>query len=708
MTERIKKLIELTLKGEMHVVPRNVDFSQYDKSSPDYVNEDVSRLCEYIIKQEPVINEYCSFTGRFNFDGSVIGDAFKRGGHANTFAALSKYYLKPIDNLSTMEWQHATASYFKVLENGIEGIKEEIALSLKLHTEPQEQEFLRGLNAVADAMIEWSELCSNKVSEFAKTIADPDVKQRLERLSSALLRVPRYKPECFYEAVLSIFVCFSADPDSVGTLDRFLTPFYERDIKSGVLTRDEAREYLQELFLMLQASTPISSVHFTRGGESHFCIGGYLPNGEDAFNELSALIVESLIELPTFIPQITLRWTKKLSSEAFRFVLDCERNDPHKRIAYTNDDKRIKCFTENCNIPFEDAVQYTMVGCNEPAFLGAITGSTSKGNILRCMETLFHSKSSLIVNANSYDEFYSLFENELFADLQQIYDYDDMYNAERAKDINYISCLFFNGCIENAKTLTQGGCNIAIASPMLIGITNLIDSLIIVKQFVFQEKFFSMQDLISALHSNWAGYEDMRTIILKRGCFWGNDDVLSNSVAQQLYQSLYNFLKGKKNLFGYQWLVGDLLGYNEHHKMFGEKTLATPDGRCNYDLIKFGIGQSEGKDREGLTALLNSIAKCDANAIACGSTITNLYLDKKLVSEQANFEKLADMLEIFFNQGGVHFQLTYASKDDLVSAKASPENYKSLRVRVTGFSDYFVKLKPSIQDDIICRTVHRS
>ena len=88
--------------------------------------------------------------------------------------------------------------------------------------------------------------------------------------------------------------------------------------------------------------------------------------------------------------------------------------------------------------------------------------------------------------------------------------------------------------------------------------------------------------------------------------------------------------------------------------------------------------------------------------------IRNLYLDEKLVSEQANFEKLADMLEIFFNQGGVHFQLTYASKDDLVSAKASPENYKSLRVRVTGFSDYFVKLKPSIQDDIISRTVHRS
>ena len=116
--------------------------------------------------------------------------------------------------------------------------------------------------------------------------------ENLQTLSKALLNVPENKPSSFYEAVLTIYLCFSADPDSVGTLDRYLTPFYEKDIKNGTITKEQAKEYLQELFLMLQAATRRESKWFTRGGESHFCIGGYLPNGEDGFNDLSKLILD--------------------------------------------------------------------------------------------------------------------------------------------------------------------------------------------------------------------------------------------------------------------------------------------------------------------------------------------------------------------------------------------------------------------------------
>ena len=120
-----------------------------------------------------------------------------------------------------------------------------------------------------------------------------------------------------------------------------------------------------------------------------------------------------------------------------------------------------------------------------------------------------------------------------------------------------MSSLFFNGCIENAKSLTQGGGDVVIASPMLIGITNVIDSLITVKQFVFDEKMFTMRKLAGALKADWHGYEDLRTVILKKEKFFGNDDVLSNSVAQRLYESFYDYLKDKRNVFGYHWLIGD-------------------------------------------------------------------------------------------------------------------------------------------------------
>lgn len=703
MTERIKKLTELTLSGQMYADTVKTTYDEADLLLPRQQMES-KRVCEYILNQEPKLTEYSCLTGFFNFDGSVVGDAFRRGGHKATQEAFKLFCLKPIDNLSTMEWQHATADYTKVLNKGIRGIIYDIEESLTCHNEPEQVEFLLALKRVATALIAWAHKCSERALTLSLTTQNEEYRNNLKKLSEALFRVPENAPETFYEAVLCIYLCFSADPDSVGTLDRYLYPFYKRDIKNGTLTKEEAAEYLQELFLMLQAATRITSSNFTRGGESHFCVGGYLPNGEDGFTELSRLIVESMIDLPTYIPQVTLRWTKKTPREVFRFMLDCERKDPHKRIAFQNDEKRIKCYTEICGIPFERAVGYTTVGCNEPAFLGAITGSNSKINFLRSMETVFHKKSKLIENNASFDDFFDIFKKELLSDLERAYEYDNFYNKQRAQDINYISSLVFNDCIENAKSLTQGGGNTVIASPMCLGITNVVDSLCVVKQFVFDEKLFPMSELIAALKADWQGYEDMRMLILKKGKFFGNDDDTSNYIAQKLYRELYDFLKDKTNLYGYHWLIGDLLGYNIHHKWFGEKTLATPDGRYNGDMLKFGLGQSEGRDREGLSALLNSIAKVDPNGIGCGSTVTNITLDEQLIKNDDNFEKTVDLLLTYFQNGGVHFQLTYVSKDDLICAKETPDEYKHLRVRVTGFSDYFVKLNEAIQDDIIART----
>jgi len=705
MTERIQTLCQLTLEGSMAVSPVSVTFDPADELlSTDEM--DVKRLTEYILAQEPLVTEYSAFTGFFKFDGSVVGDAFKRGGHRHTGEGMAQYYLHPVENLSTMEWQHATADYRKVLQKGIRGLIAEIEESLAVHHAPEEISFLQGLRRTAEAMIGWAHKCADRAAAFGEKASDTSVKVRMGKLSETLRRIPEYPPENFYEAVLCIYVCFSADPDSFGTLDRYLHSFYEQDITAGVLTREQAKEYLQELFLMVQAATNVNSPQMTRGGESHFCIGGYLPDGTDGFRDISRLIVEALTDLPTYIPQITLRWTKKMSHADFRWVMDMERKDPHKRIAFTNDEKRLQCYTEVCGFPYERAVNYTMVGCNEPAFLGAITGSNSKGNLLRCVETLFHQKTDELIACTDYDTFYTLFEKELFSDLDRIYQYDNHYNTYRAGDVNYISSLFFNDCIENARSLTQGGGDVVIAAPMLLGIPNVIDSLIVVKQFVYNEKLLTIAELADALQKNWEGYEDIRTVILKKGCFFGNDDDLSNGVAAGLYDSLYRYLHGKRNLFGYPWLVGDLLGYNEHHRWFGEKTKATPDGRYDGENLKFGLGQSGGRDRNGLTALLNAIAKVDPHAIACGSTVTNISIDEQLIINDAAFEKTVDLFETYFKNGGVHFQLTYVSREDLLAAKETPEDYRHLRVRVTGFSDYFVKLAGSIQDDIIERTTH--
>ena len=703
MNERISALCNLTMKGEMYVGPIATEFDRMDIFLSE-TERDVKHICEYILNQEPKLTEFQTMSGFFRFDGSVPGVAFNRSGHKHTAELMKDFYLKQIDNLSVMEWQHATADYKEVLRIGISGIVEKIDKSLKNHTAPEEIEYLNGLRKIAKTLISWCEKCSKRVLEFSKTVENPKYRANLERLSKTLLKAPINAPENFYEACLTIYLCFSCSLDSVGTLDRYLSRFYFADLEAGRITREEAGEYLQELFLMLQAATPITSHNFTRGGESHFCVGGYLPDGSDAYNDLSKLILESLTDLPTYIPQVTLRWTKTQPREVLRFAMDLERKDKNKRIAFQNDEQRIKAYTEICDFKYEDAVSYTTVGCNEPAFPGGIVGSTSKANLVKSMETIFHRRADELKSLKSFDEFYDLYMSELFSDLDIAYAFDDKCNAVRARDINYVSALFFNGCVEKAKSPTRGAGDVCVCAPMLLGITNVIDSLIVVKQFVFDEKIVTMEELIAALQSNWQGYEELNLLIKKKGDFFGNDTVRSNEIAQRFFESLYNFLKGKKNLFGYPRLIGDLLGYNEHHKWFGEKTLATPDGRYNGELIKFGFSQGGGHDREGLSALLNSVAKADPRGVRCGSTVTNITLDEALIKNDDNFEKTVALFENYFKMGGVHFQLTYVSKEDLICAKESPDDYKHLRVRVSGFSDYFVKLNESIQDDIISRT----
>lgn len=703
MKKRIAELAKLTLAGKMYVTPEKTEFDRMDIFLDEH-ERDVKRICEYIRNQRPLLTKYSALTGFFNFDGScgIVGDIFHRGGHRNTGELDRYFYKKPIDNLSTMDAQHGTADFKQVLSVGIPGIIKKIEQSAASHTEPEKIIFLNHLKEIAETIIFWLKKCCEITLEFSETVTEPEYKHNLIKLAHALSNLTAAPPKTFLEAVLTIYVCFSFNPDSIGTLDRYLSDFYFNDLKQGILSKEEAYDYIQELLLMVQAATPFDCPYFARGGQSHFCIGGRDKNGHDCYNELSELIIESLIDLPTYIPEITLRWTNDLPKSTFRHILELERNDKNKRIAFTNDDKRIAAFTKICGFPYEEAVNFTLVGCNEPAMLGGMCASSSHANLAHAIETLLHHKKEALLKTKSFDECYALFKQLLYTDLDRIYDYDDLYNRKRGKDINYVSCLFSNGCIENGKSITQAGVNFAVSNVMFLGNVTVIDSLSVIKQFVFDEQIVTMEQLTNALSANWVGYEALRAEILKRGHFFGNDDDTSNYVAKKLYTDLYHYIKNKKTTYGYPALIGDHTGYMMHFKWFGEKTAATPDGRYYGDPLSYGLFQTNGKDRNGLTALMNSITKLDEHGIS-SATVTNFSLDNSYIMNPEVFEKTVDLLETYFKNGGIHFQLNYLEKEDLLKAKANPAQYPNLRVRVTGYSEFFSKLDAPIQDSVIAR-----
>lgn len=707
MTERIKKLTELTLSGSMYPSGKKVEFERSDlflaKSKMT-----VKRIHDYVMAQENLITEYQTMARPCILDGTQVeSDYMHFGSTEDSRALLNLFYCKPIENLSTFEWQHATPDYTGILKIGISGLIEKINKSKEVHCDDSEKiDFLECLESVANTLIEWACKCSLQVLAAAKQADNSKHKENLTKLSETLKRIPENPPETLYEAILFINILFAYEPDSVGTLDRTLYPYYKSDLGNGIETRESAKEILQEFFLMLQANTPKNSDNFTRGGESHFCVGGYNENKEDVFNDFSMLIIEALTELPTFIPQISLRWTKRLSFETFKKILDIAVNDDNKRIAFINDEVKIHSAMHIAEIPYNIACRYTSVGCNEVAYPGGFFVGSTNSNIMRSLENTMYLRCDEIIKANSWDEFFEIYKSELFKDIDKILYYEDEFMRVRARDNYYATSLLFTDCIESGKSFTKGACKHAVAGCGLIGITNVIDSLAIIKQFVYDEKAIDMKTLVDALKNNWNGYEDLLALIKKKGDFFGNDGETSNTAAKLLTDTIYNYTKDKTSFQGYHMIFGNLQGYWEHHKWFGEDSKATPDGRKNGDPIKFGLGQNGGYDREGLTALLNSVAKCDSHGIISGGpSVTNINIDEQLIKKPGNFPKTAKMLETYFQNGGSQFQLNFVSREDLENAKISPEEYRNLRVRVSGFSDYFVRLDDSLQNEIISRTV---
>lgn len=706
MNERIEKLVEKTIAGQMRPEPVKTEYDRCDLFL-SHVKMSAKRVCEYILNQEVIIAQEACFAGLISFDGSVEGDIFTRSGHKNFLEAHQNFYNKPVDNLLTFEWQHSVGDFENIIKKGLLGIKKDIEQSKSLHIgDSVAIEFLDTQTEFCNTIIKFANKVSRKAIDQAYKTDNPIYSKNLKTLSESLKKVPQNPARNFYEAILCLYFCYPYIPDSIGLIDRYLYPYYKKDIEEGILNQEQAKEYLQELFLMLQARIPISSDRFYRGGESHFCVGGYLENGEDGFNELSKLIIDSLMELPTWIPQVSLRWTKKTPAGVLKYMLECEKNDLNKRIAFVNDEPRIKGLMKYTDLSYNEAVNYTMMGCNELALPGGMVFGFDPMNMLRSVENTFYNRYDDVIKASSFDEFYSIYKEELFKDLWAAEKISKGFQNIRSRDCNIVSNIFLKGCIENAKSCIQGGLSSYIAVGVLIGLSNVIDSLAITKQFVYDEKISSMKTLVDALKKNWSGYEDLRILILKKGKFFGNDDKTSDEIAKRVMHSIGEW-NNTENYLQKKWIFGNLIGYNEHHKFFGDNTKATPDGRFSGDMISFGIGQSEGKDKNGISALLNSVAKCDPDAILTGPSVTNIFLDEQLIKNDDNFNKIVHLFETYFKNGGTHFQLTYVSKQDLIDAQKKPEKYKNLRVRVSGFSDYFVFLNENLQNEIILRTDHK-
>ena len=711
MTERIERMVEYVLKKTIYPEPKEITYDRGDYLLPERYMQ-TKRLCEYMLAQDVAIPEGALLVGMIRLNKCPYpSDFMRKTGFKHTKEIQDIFFNteEPFENFKFWGWQHATADFGKFIELGVEGIKEQINTSLKEYANDEDKvEFLNACLMMCNGIIAWEDKCADECYRHALLEENTERKTQLFKMSENLKRVPRYPSQNFYEAVQCLYFCFDFLPDSLGLPDRWLYKYYKQDIVSGAITEEFAKELLQELFIRVQSFTPVDSDKFTKGGESNFSLGGYTVDGEDGYNELSELILTSLLELPLYIPQVTFRWTKKTPFSVLYHILDLERKDPHQRIALVNDEVKIECLMKNCKVPYEEAVNYVTIGCNMIALAGGMWYGTGYANQVKALNDTLYNRKEDILKAETFDDFFQIYEQELHKALSRDIEVGSKLLRITSKDECILGSLFMNGCIEKGLSLHKGGASGFSELGGGAGLMCTIDSLAIIKQFIYDEKIVSAEEMLNALESDWKGYEYLHQLILKKGKFFGNDYDSTDEVAQRVTTCINQFAKSKTDIFGKHYIGVVAPGYREYHKWFGKVTGATPDGRYKGQPFKtIGAGQTEGRDREGLTALLNSVAKYDPTRHFSGVTVTNINLDSALVYNDSNFEKTARLFETYFCNGGAQLQINTVTKEELLASKETPEKYKSLRVRVSGFSDYFVNLTEAIQDNIIERTCQK-
>ncbi len=270
---------------------------------------------------------------------------------------------------------------------------------------------------------------------------------------------------------------------------------------------------------------------------------------------------------------------------------------------------------------------------------------------------------------------------------------------------NLAASLVVGDCIENARGYTQGGARYNFCNWDIIGLANAVDSLVAIRRSVFADNQLSLAQLVEMMRHNWEGGEVMRQQALNRCPHFGNDLEEADDVAVRLIETFSAILKKRTPFRGGEYILGTTAGGENMHVEFGRVTGATPDGRRDGEVLADSLGAAQGRDRQGVTALLNSVARLPHSLLPTATTL-NVKLDPRLIDDEAGIVRVASLISGHFLAGGQQCQFNLVDREMLLEAKRSPEQHADLMVRVAGYSAPFTALWEDLQDEIIARTGH--
>ncbi|GAB2022803.1 formate C-acetyltransferase [Pseudolactococcus yaeyamensis] len=523
------------------------------------------------------------------------------------------------------------------------------------------------------------------------------------------------KPSTFYEALQLLWMTSivgqyesNASSLSLGRMDQYLYPFYEKSLKDG-----ESAEFLYEVLGDFYVKT--NDVVLLRSESSAKCfagfptgytvvLGGLDEYGHASVNALSELMLDIYHEILLPQPNLSVRMNELIPR---KFLLKtCETIRLGTGIPQLfNDEVCVPAFLSK-GVSLDDARDYATVGCVETSIPGRTYGlhDIALFNLLRIMELSMYALRDQ--SEVTYEELLTDIKNRIsyYVDLvvrgSDIVDLGHKHYAPTP----FLSVLI-QDCLKNGQDVTEGGARYNFSGVQGIGEANLSDSLYVVKQLVFENQELSFSELVDAMASNYTGqYASLQAHVIQDFDKFGNDNDEIDEIATTLFHHYAKVLSHYQNVRGGQFIPG---AYTvSAHIPLGEAVGATPDGRkAQEQLADGGLSPMVGRDRLGPTAVLKSVSKLD-NYLTVNGSLLNIKFQPNTLKGQQGLNKFADFLMAFTKLKIQHVQFNVQSKATLLEAQKHPEKYSGLLVRVAGYSAFFVDLNKQIQDDIIARVEH--
>jgi pyruvate formate-lyase/glycerol dehydratase family glycyl radical enzyme len=647
---------------------------------------------------------------------------------------IRKRYGKEIDEIAKVvkinqkdhAQGHICPNSKKWLKYGPEGLKQQAIVHLKSAAKEQ-QDFYKSVILVMEGTQRFMMRYYDLLMEKAEQETDEANKANMLEVAFNCKNLSMNPPSSFHEAVQSIWFLFvilhmesNASSFSPGRLDEFLYPFYKKDIDSGKIDKQKALEIIEAIWLKFNQIVYLRNSHsakFFAGFPIGFnvAIGGQDEKGNDFSNELSFLFLKAQEHLGLPQPNLSVRLHKgtnePLLKEAVRVV-----SKGSGMPQFFNDESIISSMMD-LGVAEKDARDYAIVGCVELTTQGNNLGWSDAAmfNLNKVLELTLNNGKCLLTG------------NRIGPDLGNLIDYKTFEELENAfaKNINYfidkmiLACeqvekahmdilpspflsAVIDNCIEKGIDVTAGGAVYNFSGIQMIQVANLADSLAAIRLLVYEEKRISKEELLTALQNNFDGYEIIRTMLLKRAPKYGNDVAYVDELGVKWARFFNEKVSHYTNYRGGRYHTG-MYTVSAHVPM-GENVGASADGRYRATpLADGGMSPVYGRDITGPTAVLKSVSLLD-NHLTTNGGLLNMKFLPEFFKTESNIDKFAKFLRTFVDLEIPHIQFNVLKKEDLLAAQKDPEKYRSLTVRVAGYTAYFTELAGELQNEIIART----